>query len=283
MLHAQHTADAAAAAPATAATAASAAAPLIEIDLGELDVETLETLQATVTSRFQRTRESSVHRQGRPGKRQRTGANDEEGRPAAGEGEGEDEGEDEDESYPITVIIYNSRRHEGTVKPFVCSYPGCASMFADRTNLAAHIRRHTHERPYVCIRCDKRFAHKATLRDHVNQHTGIQPYGCERCGRRFNQRSNLTRHTKIHTGAQPWKCMTCGRSFNQSSNFKQHMANRHAQLLLQPQLQQQHQQQQHSLASPSHLVAQDPSSGVDIPTFSSFLLDSSSQHQQQSL
>jgi len=99
-------------------------------------------------------------------------------------------------------LIAHFRTHTGE-KPLKCTWPGCNSAFAHSSNLRQHERSHRGEKRYACRieGCDRAFAHPTSRRDHEAKHRGERPYLCEvdGCGRSFTAKANLTRHLKeIH-------------------------------------------------------------------------------------
>lgn len=75
--------------------------------------------------------------------------------------------------------------------------PHFSSLFFSRQDkLKIHMRKHTGERPYICLHCNSKFVHNYDLKNHLRIHTGVRPYQCEHCYKSFTRSDHLHRHIK---------------------------------------------------------------------------------------
>lgn len=81
---------------------------------------------------------------------------------------------------------------KGRRKSYVCKY--CGKAFPGLSNVVAHQRVHTGERPFKCDTCGKLFTEAGNLKKHQRVHTGEKPFICPRCGKRFAWICNLKTH-----------------------------------------------------------------------------------------
>jgi DNA-directed RNA polymerase subunit RPC12/RpoP len=79
----------------------------------------------------------------------------------------------------------------------------------------------------ICSFCRRIFQSKAVLAAHVRSHTGERPYICPYCEKSFTRKQHLMTHSRLHTGVRPYECHICNRTFSDSSNFRKHKYTRH--------------------------------------------------------
>lgn len=78
--------------------------------------------------------------------------------------------------------------------PFKFCCPFCSYATNNSTNLQAHKRTHTGERPFKCDMCSKSFSQKIHLQDHFRSHTGERPFFCLYCKKSFTRKFYLNKH-----------------------------------------------------------------------------------------
>lgn len=106
------------------------------------------------------------------------------------------------------------------VRAAKAGYPSmdAAAYYAQLGTLSGERRR----RSYICRVCGKAFSGLSNLEAHKRVHTGERPFHCDSCGKRFSEAGNLKKHQRVHTGEKPYACDQCGKRFAWICNLRTH-------------------------------------------------------------
>lgn len=90
-----------------------------------------------------------------------------------------------------------------------------------------HRRTTTKKARVICKICYRTVSGRSNLAAHLRIHSNQRPYKCKYCNYRFKQLSHVKNHERLHSGETPWQCSLCGKKFHQKSNLDYHMNNNH--------------------------------------------------------
>lgn len=79
---------------------------------------------------------------------------------------------------------------------FNCCYFNCGYRANRRHDMVVHVRRHSGERPHLCLLCGCSFHNSSVLSKHIRTHTGERPHQCTFCDHASNSSSDLRRHIR---------------------------------------------------------------------------------------
>lgn len=114
----------------------------------------------------------------------------------------------------------NGRRYK-------CDFEGCTYIFCYKSELVAHTRSHTKEKPYLCSVCGYEGSNTYALTKHMRIHTKEKPFVCPFPSCKYASRfsAHLVRHKRLHTGEKPYKCPFCNYRCNAQENLRKHVRN----------------------------------------------------------
>ncbi|KAA0162449.1 hypothetical protein FNF31_03248 [Cafeteria roenbergensis] len=119
-------------------------------------------------------------------------------------------------------------RRRRSSKDHACTYPGCTKVFKSNSDLAAHKRTHTGEKPLKCKYegCDAAFAHSSNRRQHErSKHEKVKRYHCRfpGCKKEYAHPTSRNDHEAVkHRNERPYKCDRCGADFTARANLSRH-------------------------------------------------------------
>ncbi|XP_013149017.1 PREDICTED: gastrula zinc finger protein XlCGF26.1-like isoform X2 [Papilio polytes] len=106
-------------------------------------------------------------------------------------------------------------------KTIICKE--CGKGFLTPSQLKAHNLKHSSEKRFYCVECDKSFKCKYTLKQHLkltSRHANASElqHACTQCDKRFGIKRDLERHmNRIHLNIRPYKCDLCEKVTSKSN------------------------------------------------------------------
>lgn len=105
-------------------------------------------------------------------------------------------------------------------RPFRCLR--CERRFKRFCDLVSHQKFHPFESGFACFQCRTTFKNAKALMKHELTHTGEKPFICSRCGKRFFTQQLLDNHLGVTLKKNPYACAECGKRFAKKYILRKH-------------------------------------------------------------
>lgn len=105
-------------------------------------------------------------------------------------------------------------------RPFRCLR--CERRFKRFCDLVSHQKFHPFQSGFACFQCATTFKNAKALTKHELAHTGEKPFICSRCGKRFFTQRLLDNHLGVTLKKNPYACSECGKRFAKKYVLRKH-------------------------------------------------------------
>ncbi|KAJ6629281.1 Zinc finger protein [Pseudolycoriella hygida] len=122
-----------------------------------------------------------------------------------------------------SVGVHLQVHHFGRSDKYLCL--PCKSYFRGADDLSNH-NALVHKKSYQCGKCCKCFSHMSELTAHERMHSFNKPFHCERCDESFMSQSSLSLHVhRVHKFSvdRQIHCPLCDYSFSKQSDLNAHL------------------------------------------------------------
>ena len=128
--------------------------------------------------------------------------------------------------FGIDIRYHSYLRQQPKANTARIACPACGKVL-QRQYLLHHLRNHSGNMPFTCVKCQAKFSCSMSLKRHIKMlHVARTSVVCEHCGRSYSNRLKLSLHKirmhKDQTTVKAYKCDKCDKVFVQPCQLKFH-------------------------------------------------------------
>ncbi|KAM8878485.1 uncharacterized protein AB9W97_014304 [Spinachia spinachia] len=125
-------------------------------------------------------------------------------------------------SQPVTMAVSSAAAPPGAQGAIAARHRASLPARHDRSQTGSSAASERRRKTHMCRACGKAFCGLSNLEAHERVHTGEKPFRCDTCGKNFSEAGNLKKHQRVHTGEKPFRCAQCGKRFAWICNLRTH-------------------------------------------------------------
>ncbi|KAM8868988.1 zinc finger protein 1035 isoform 1-T2 [Spinachia spinachia] len=98
----------------------------------------------------------------------------------------------------------------------------CGQVFANKGNLARHMKMHDDDGKFSCPECEKTFKNQSEVEIHQHSHDPNRPFSCRLCNQGFQKRQSLCDHYKEDHPDNMFTCCFCSKVYSVKKSLARH-------------------------------------------------------------